>query len=150
MYWKQKARIEWLQEGDKNTAFFFNSVKARGHGNSIAGLVNERGEHLSSFPEMFREATQYFESLFTEHSQGGSPEEVQVLSYIPILVTEDMNQQLMRDISMEELEGVVFNMKKGKAPDLMASSLSFIKIFGISSNLTSWLLFMSLNTISKC
>ena len=116
MYWKQKARIEWLQEGDKNTAFFFNSVKARRHGNSIAGLVNERGEHLSSFPEMFREAVQYFESLFTEHSQGGSPEEVQVLSCIPALVTEDMNQQLMRDISIEELEGVVFNMKKGKAP----------------------------------
>ena len=26
---KQKARVEWLQEGNKNTAFFFNLVKAR-------------------------------------------------------------------------------------------------------------------------
>ena len=28
IFWKQKAWIEWLQEGDKNTAFIFNSVKA--------------------------------------------------------------------------------------------------------------------------
>ena len=55
MYWKQKARIEWLQEGGKNTAFFFNSVKARRHGNSIFGLVNDRGDHLSSFPKISRE-----------------------------------------------------------------------------------------------
>ena len=92
MYWKQKAQIEWLQEGDKNTTFFFNSVKARCHGNSISGLVNDRGEILSSFPEMFREAVQYFESLFREDSQGGSPEEAQVLSCIPSLVTKDMNK----------------------------------------------------------
>lgn len=56
MYWKQKARIEWLQEGDKNTTFFFDSMKAKRHGNSISGLVNDRGEHLSSFLDMFREA----------------------------------------------------------------------------------------------
>ena len=29
-------------------------------------------------------------------------------------MSRDLNQQLMRDISLEELEGVVFNMKKGK------------------------------------
>ena len=92
MYWKQKARIEWLQEGDKNTAFFFNSVKARRHGNSITRLVNDRGENLSSFLEMSREAVQFFESLFREDSQGGSPKEAHVLSCIPTLVTKRMNQ----------------------------------------------------------
>lgn len=68
MYWKKKACIEWIQEGDKNTAFFFNSVKARRHGNSISGLVNDRGENFYSSPQMFREAVQYFESLFRKDS----------------------------------------------------------------------------------
>lgn len=75
MYWKQKAQIEWLQEGDKNTAFFFNSVKAKRQGNSILALVNDRGEKLSSFPKISGEAMHYFSSLFQEDSQGGSPEE---------------------------------------------------------------------------
>ena len=46
IFWKQKAWIEWLQEGDKNTAFFFNSVKSRQHGNAISSLVTDRGGYL--------------------------------------------------------------------------------------------------------
>ena len=67
-------------------------MKAKRHGNSILGLVNDREENLSSFLEMFREVVQYFESLFREDSQRGSLEEAQVLSCIPSLMTEDMNQ----------------------------------------------------------
>ena len=78
---------------------------------------------------MSREAVQFFESLFREDSQGGSPEEAHVLSCIPTLVTEDMNQQLMRDISIEELEGVVFNMKKGKAPRSDGFPIEFYQEF---------------------
>jgi hypothetical protein len=49
IYWKQKACIEWLQEGDRNVAFFFNSVKVKSHGNSMLVLMNGRGEQLSSW-----------------------------------------------------------------------------------------------------
>lgn len=107
VYWKQKARIEWLQEGDKNMAFFFNSVKARRHGNSIYVLVNDTGEHLSSFKDILCEAVQYFISLFREDSQGVADEEAQVLSCIPSLVTMEMNEHLVGDISIEELESMM-------------------------------------------
>ena len=68
IFWKQKAQIEWLQEGDKNTAFFFNSVKARQHGNAISSLVTDRGEVISSTQDIANEVAHYFASLFREES----------------------------------------------------------------------------------
>ena len=40
-----------------------------------------------------------------------------------------MNQQLMREISLEELEGTVFNMKKGKAPGPDGFPIEFFQEF---------------------
>lgn len=129
MYQKQKVQVEWLQQGDKNKSFFFNSMKARRCGNSNMGLVNDRGDFLSSSPEMFRDAIQYFESFFREDSQGATPKEAQFLSCIPSLMTKDMNQHLMRDILLEELEGVIFNMKRGKAPGPAGFPIEFFQEF---------------------
>lgn len=43
-------------------------------------------------------------------------EENQVLACIPPLVSREMNEQLMGPILLEELERIVFHMRKGKAP----------------------------------
>ncbi|XP_059076915.1 uncharacterized protein LOC131876138 [Cryptomeria japonica] len=115
VYWKQRARIDWLKEGDKNMTFFFNSVKARRHENSIPILVNDRGEQCLSLEEMSREALQFFQSLFKEESQGETEEENLVLACIHSLVSREMNEQLLGPILMEELERIVFHMRKGKA-----------------------------------
>jgi len=39
-----------------------------------------------------------------------------ILDCIPQLVSGSMNRDLLRPIVLEELEKVVFGMKKGKAP----------------------------------
>lgn len=65
---KQKSRIDWLQEGDGNTAFFNNFVEARRNGNLITYLMSTDGVHLSSIGDISREASQYFQALFSEDS----------------------------------------------------------------------------------
>ena len=129
IFWKQKARVDWLKEGDKNTAFFFNTVKARQHGNSISSWVTDRGQVIFSTHDMLHEATQHFDSLFREEAQGDSIAEIQVLSCISALVSLEMKENLMCAITLEELEKIVFQMKKGKAPGPDGFPIEFFQEF---------------------
>ena len=42
-YWKQKANIKWIIEGDRNTKFFHNTVKKRRQKLHIFRMKDERG-----------------------------------------------------------------------------------------------------------
>ena len=44
IYWSQKARVQWLQEGDKNTSYFHAKVARRRRMNRICVLQNRFGE----------------------------------------------------------------------------------------------------------
>lgn len=41
--WKQRAKIQWLVEGDRNTNFFHSQATARARKNEIHGLVDDLG-----------------------------------------------------------------------------------------------------------
>ena len=61
--WHQKARIDWLRDGDRNTKFFFNYAKGRYARNSITTLYTKDGTLLSSYEAIGQEAMSYFQSL---------------------------------------------------------------------------------------
>lgn len=44
VYWQQKSRVQWLKEGDKNTAFFHISTSNRRRKNKISRLKRANGE----------------------------------------------------------------------------------------------------------
>ncbi|XP_074313834.1 uncharacterized protein LOC141649030 [Silene latifolia] len=44
MFWKQRAKVKWMVDGDTCTKFFFNWVKGRAGQNHIHGLKGEDGE----------------------------------------------------------------------------------------------------------
>ncbi|XP_059073635.1 uncharacterized protein LOC131874329 [Cryptomeria japonica] len=115
IYCKQKARIDWVQEGDKNTVFFHKSVQGCQNRSYISSLVNSDDLHLASFQAISREAIRFYSTLFLEDSLLTDNEENIILSCIPSLVSRAMNDSLMRLISMSKLEEVVFSMHKGKA-----------------------------------
>ncbi|XP_057247508.1 uncharacterized protein LOC130589895 [Beta vulgaris subsp. vulgaris] len=45
---RQKARINWLSQGDANTKFFFAAIKTRKAKNKIAQIQNDQGENLKA------------------------------------------------------------------------------------------------------
>ncbi|KAI9170484.1 hypothetical protein LWI28_028751 [Acer negundo] len=64
-YWKQRARIDWLKSGDKNSRFFHSKASARKARNRIRGLHDKNGHWKDSKTDIERIVANYFENLFT-------------------------------------------------------------------------------------
>ena len=62
-FFRQKSRIQWLQEGDHNTRFFHSMVATRQHKNSINSLTDSNGNKLVTFADISNEAVTFFQKL---------------------------------------------------------------------------------------
>lgn len=65
IFWKQKSRVEWLREGDKNTKFFHSKASARRQKNMICGLEDENGNWIEEVKDVDRMFCEYFTKIFT-------------------------------------------------------------------------------------
>ncbi|KAK8549477.1 hypothetical protein V6N13_027229 [Hibiscus sabdariffa] len=44
LFWEQRARVNWLQQGDKNTPFFHSYASFRRRKNEVKGLLDDQGD----------------------------------------------------------------------------------------------------------
>ncbi|XP_020259351.1 uncharacterized protein LOC109835749 [Asparagus officinalis] len=65
---RQKSRQLWLQQGDRNSVFFYNSIKHRISTNSIRYLIDQNGSPTSSVENMKLVAPKFYEELFNQSS----------------------------------------------------------------------------------
>eukprot|EP00253_Pinus_taeda_P009145 PITA_09145 len=102
--WKQKSRIRWLKEGEKNTKFFHLSTIQRRMQNNIAFINNDQGDQIEKHEDMEKAFRDHFQEALKE--QPGSREAAirAVTQHIPKLITNDQNQNLLKQVTMQEVE----------------------------------------------
>lgn len=66
LFWKQRSRIEWLKEGDKNSKFFHRVVKIQSKRNSIHCLKDDTGTTFNSMDAIFGHYDNFFEDLYND------------------------------------------------------------------------------------
>ena len=60
MFWRQKSRVLWLREGDRNSKYFHALVKQRRAKNRITQLLDENGNVVEDEEGLVAIATSYF------------------------------------------------------------------------------------------
>ena len=125
-FFKQKCRIRWIKEGDSNTSFFHNSVKARFNRNKILSRLLENGSRIHEQATIHAAAVSYFENLFTypSPSYASSPP---LSSFISKTISPGQALDLTRRVTGEEIRDTVFRMKPDKAPGPDGFSIDFFQ-----------------------
>jgi endonuclease/exonuclease/phosphatase family metal-dependent hydrolase len=111
-YWRQRAKMHWLKEGDLNTKFLHMSASARARKKKIEKLVNDANVEVKSQPEICEVALNYFDQLFKANSSLHDP----ILSLVVPRITDDDNDKLVVPITKEEVREALFQMHPDKAP----------------------------------
>ena len=114
LMWQQRARSLFLRSWERNTHYFHQKVSHRYKRNRILGLKNNNGAWCTSDQQIKEIVVSFYERLLTSSHPSTMDA---VLEAIEPKVTDNMNQELLRGFTREEIDLALKNMELLKAPD---------------------------------
>jgi hypothetical protein len=115
MLWLQRSRVAWLREGDRNTKFFHQPAAWRARKNRIRKLRRGDGVWVHDMNEMIGMVNDYFKTLY-DKDDNVNPQVVS--SLFEACITSDMNDELCKPFTDEEIGNALFQIGPLKAPGL--------------------------------
>jgi ribonuclease HI len=119
---RQRAKVEWLKAGDKNSKFFHACIAQRRRSNQINCITDETGAVFSSTESIEATFINFFNGLFATSNPRGV---VQSLNYLAQRVTPSMNERLLDEFTREEIRLAVDQMAPFKSPGPDGFPVSF-------------------------
>ena len=126
LFWRQRSRIIWLHEGDRNSAFFHAVTKGRKARNRITAIENEEGIPVHEEDEVAKVFAEFYQKLFS--SNGAANFQI-VEETISERITQEMNDSLCQIPNEEEVRQATFAIHADKAPGADGFSSSFYQSF---------------------
>ncbi|CAM8880738.1 unnamed protein product [Rhodiola kirilowii] len=116
--WLQRSRILWLCQGDKNTKFFHARASNRRKKNWISSLHDSQGVKRVEEEEIRTVVVEYFKNMFRSNIDRRRRNWDDCLECLRPSISNEMNKELLRDITEEEICVAVFAQGPLKAPGL--------------------------------
>ena len=105
IYWHQRAKVSWFQEGDRNSKFFHVVASQRRRHNEITKLKDSSRNFYSNQTNLERIVVDYFQEMFTSVSTRSYS---QVIHYVHEVITPEMNNMLLEEFTQDEVKKVLF------------------------------------------
>ena len=122
--WRQRSRVQWLKQGDKNTKYFQLMATSHKRFNTIDKLEVE-GVIISESEEIMNEVVSFYQKLYKESEQWRPHFNLQGSESISVEEKEWLQRQFEED---EVLETLKF-CSSDKAPGLDGFPMSFYQSF---------------------
>ncbi|KAK0588895.1 hypothetical protein LWI29_006742 [Acer saccharum] len=115
VFWKQRAKVSWMKEGDRNTRFFHAKASARKKRNFLSGLRDDSGVFQTEESVMEGIISEYFSSLFAS-SQPSRQQTELVLNSVENVLAPNMREELDSPFTAEDVRVVLFQMHPDNSP----------------------------------
>ncbi|XP_062152877.1 uncharacterized protein LOC133861169 [Alnus glutinosa] len=113
LYWKQRAKQNWYQHGDRNTQFFHSWANSWRKTNTICRIFYGNGRVWRKKEEISMLFLDYYKML----SSSSNPVGIEgCLNSIECRVSNSMNQRLLRPFTEDEVRFALFQMHPLKSP----------------------------------
>ena len=125
-FWRQRSRIQWLKNGDRNTGFFHSATRQRRMQNSFTVLEDGNGTAVYEEEQISGVVADYYRTLFTTN---GNQNFSIVDEVIDKMITPEMNRCLTSIPSEMEIREAAFSINGGKAPGPDGFSAKFYQAY---------------------
>jgi hypothetical protein len=123
MRWKQRAKQNWFQYGDRNTPFFHAWATQRKKKTNYIGHVKDmEGREWKKHNEVGQAFVRYYQGLFTSEGACGVES---CLEGLDCRVSSVMNSNLLKTFTAAEVDGALAQMHLLKSPGPDGFSASF-------------------------
>lgn len=123
--WRQRAKVHWLKDGDRNTKFFHAMASQRKCRNAIQSLTKGDGTLVEDQEGMCEVAKEYFNTLFSRGNCSYDP----VLDAVQPRMSLEDNSKLPKEFSLEEFRMALFQMHPDKSPGPDGLNAAFYQRF---------------------
>lgn len=110
-YWKQRAKIFWLEEGDTNSKFFHAAASSKKKSNFISVLKSNEGNLVSGHEKLCSIIKKYYSNIFSDDQLSNT----YVSQENGASISSEQNNMLIADLSYEEFTDAVKSMHPDKA-----------------------------------
>ncbi|XP_070041383.1 uncharacterized protein [Nicotiana tomentosiformis] len=111
-YWKQKARMTWFAEGDRNTNFFHNFVNGKRKKLQLKMIQDGDGNWIENHEQIIDATTAFYQNQFNSE---GEDTDLPMLDNVPNMVKMEHNLELYRYPTIEEVKVAVFELSDNSA-----------------------------------
>lgn len=116
IYWRQRARVEWLQWGDRNSRWFHQRATQRRKYNHMEGLMDANGDYVQEEEGMVKVISAYFNEVFASNQKHDSVELQWFLDHVQPGLDVEAKAMLNMRYTEEELLVALKQMHPTKAP----------------------------------